>query len=276
LEQLLMWLVPLWTLGIALVLAFLTRKRFKNASRWLAAGIALVALAPWLPASHAEQPRKASTQIVYRFDDHRYLSLTGYGCEGSVDYVDEKRKILTNVVSQYWRVFLPRIVHSDDDGDYIFIPFDDISGFMVSRDHGLTFKEARWVGLREFGVENIKQITVVHQQAFIETKDGRLFMTSKPFGEGWGMNVIDAKNFLPTTIYKHRPEFQHLPTKAPPVKNYKGWTEMHCDPDLQGEPVSTLGSQWNAFQNKVLVALSDTVALPVTLAVRYFGGSAKA
>ncbi len=95
-------------------------------------------------------------------------------------------------------------------------------------------------------------------------------MTSKPFGDHWGMRVIDAKNSLPTKRYKHLPEFQHLPTKVPPVTNYKGWTEMHCDPDLEGEPVSTPGSSWNTLQKRVLAILGNTVALPVTWAVRHF------
>lgn len=94
-------------------------------------------------------------------------------------------------------------------------------------------------------------------------------MTSKPFGKGWGMLVIDPVNELPTTVFAERPEFQHLPSKVPPVKNYKGWTEMHCDPDRQAEPVSTLGSKWNAFQKDVLAVLGNTVARPVTWAIRY-------
>lgn len=171
------------------------------------------------------------TQIVYRFDDHRYLTLTGHRCEGRIDYVDEKRGIDTPVIEQFARVFLPPITHADNDGDFIFIPYDDISAFRVSKDGGKTFQKARWIGSRYFGDEDVKQITVVHRQAFVELKDGRLFMTSKPFGKGWGMGVIDVKNHLPTTIFKHRPEFQDLPTEVPEVKDYKGWTEMHCDPD---------------------------------------------
>lgn len=214
----------------------------------LAAALALATLMPWLSAC-AELPRKPPTQIVYRFNDHRYLELTGSDCEGSVDYVDKKRQIRTNIVSQYWRLFLPPITHSDDDGDYIFVPFSDISGFMVSKDHGLTFKEARWVGDRPY-VEEVKKITVVHQQAFIETKDGRLFMTSKPIGKYWGVEVVDTKNVLPHTTLHNLPEYQNLPTQVPPVKNYKGWTEMHCNPGLQGEPVPAVESFFNSSRKK--------------------------
>lgn len=265
------WWVPLWTLALAALLAWLTPRRFRRPARFLAAGLAVGALIPWLPSSHAEPPKKPSTQIVYRFDDHRYLELTGYGCEGAIYYVDEKRGIRNSYMDQFARVFLPRIVHADDDGDFIFIPYADASAFVVSKDHGKTFRDARWVGGREFSVKSIKAITVVNRQGFIELTDGRIFMTSKPFGKGWGMLVIDTVNHLPTTVFSERPEFQNLPTTVPEVKDYKGWTEMHCDPDLEGEPKETSGTRWNAFQHTVLTLLGRTVALPLTWAVRATG-----
>ncbi|WP_227816235.1 T6SS immunity protein Tli3 family protein [Nitrogeniibacter aestuarii] len=171
------------------------------------------------------------TQIVYRFDEHRYLTLTGHRCEGAINYVDEERDIDTPVIEQFARVFLPPITHADDDGDYIFIPYHEPSAFRVSKDHGKTFNDARWVG-EAYGAESVKRIIVVNRQAFIEFKDGRLFMTSKPIGKHWGMEVIDPVNVLPNKVHRDYPEFQNLPTEIPEVKNYKGWTEMHCNPDL--------------------------------------------
>ena len=262
-----MWLIPLWTLGLALACLMLGQWMCKKPARHLASGLALAALIPWLPSSHAEPPRKPSTQVIYRLDDHRHLELTGYGCEGAIYYVDEKRKIRSTYIDQFARVFLPRIVHSDNDGDFLFFPYSDASAFAVSKDHGKTFQDARWVGSREFGPEAIKQITVIHQQAFIELKDGRVFMTSKPFGEGWGMLVADPINHLPESRLSERPEFQNLPTTIPDVKDYKGWSQMRCDPDLEGEPKQTASTRWNAFQRAVLDGLGRTVARPVTWVV---------
>ncbi|MEW5788886.1 MAG: hypothetical protein AB1899_13645 [Pseudomonadota bacterium] len=266
-EQPLMGLISFWTLTLAGGLLILAKGRFRVPVRWLAGGLALVTLLPWLPSSHAQQPRKPSTQVVYRFDEHRYLELEGYGCEGAIYYVDPRRNIRNPYIEQFGQVFLPRFVHADKDGDFIFLPLDDISGFSISKDQGKTFEDARWVGTRPY-VEKVKAITVVNRQAFIETRDGRLFMTSKPFGRGWGLGVIDAKNHLPNTIYAEWPAFKNLPTKVPPVKDYKGWTEMHCDPDLEGEPIPTLGSRWNAFQQDVAAFLGNTVAWPVTWLAR--------
>ncbi|TVO57989.1 hypothetical protein [Denitromonas halophila] len=93
-------------------------------------------------------------------------------------------------------------------------------------------------------------------------------MTSKPFGEHWEIrarsqaNVIDIH--LPTTSYKHLPEFQNLATATPKVKDYKGWSQMRCSPDLEDEPKQTTGTRWNAFQLAVLDWLGRTVARPIT------------
>ena len=119
----------------------------------------------------------------------------------------------------------------------------------------------------DFFADRIKAITVVNQQAFIEFKDGRVFVTSKPFGDGWGMLVVDPVNHLPTTVFSERPEFQNLPTTIPEVKDYKGWSQMRCDPDLEGEPKQTTGTRWNAFQLAVLDGLGRSVARPVTWTV---------
>lgn len=197
---------------------------------WLAATLVFF-LGAIQGCATAESHDVLPTQVVYRFDEHRYLTLVGHGCEGALFYFDEKQNLKTEVIGQYARVFLPDITHADRDGDYVFIPYSDVSAFRVSKDGGKTFKTAKWVGSRP-ALSLIKKITVVNQQAFVETKDGRLFMTSKPFGEYWGMRVVDVVNELPTKRYAELPEFQNLPTKVPEVKNYKGWTEMHCNPDL--------------------------------------------
>lgn len=265
-----LWLVSVWTLMLAASTVLLARDKLRRPVRLVTAGLTIVALIPVLPSSHAEPPKKPSRQVVYRFDAYRYLTLEGYGCEGAINYVDDKRGIDSPMIEQFARVFLPRFVHADDNGNFIFVPYHEPSAFRVSYDQGKTFEDAWWVGTRYFGAENISAITVVNQQAFIETKDGRLFMTSKPFGEGWGRNVIDPVNELPTHVFDRLPEFQNLPRKVPEVKNYAGWTEMHCDPDLEGEPIETLGTRWNRLQADVLGLLGRSVALPVTLVASMF------
>jgi hypothetical protein len=260
-DECMRWIIILWTVGAAALLWWLAGgKRWQLAARIAAVCLGAVAVSAAGPIAGPLQP---PTQIVYRFDDHRRLELTGWGCEGAIHYIDTKRKIRGEVASQFARVFLPSMTHADDDGDFIFFPLDDLSGFIISKDHGKTFESATWIGSRP-SIEVIKKVTVIHRQAFLEGKDGRLFMTSKPIGERWGRHVVDAVNVLPNVTDSDLLEFQGLPKTIPPVKNYQGWTEMHCDPGRAGvsvpEDVTFAEWQWN-----VLAALGHTVALPVTL-----------
>ena len=266
------WMIAAWTLAVAMVLWwFASGKWWKIPARiaaTLVAGLALVAATPI--AGPAPRP---PTQIVYRFDDHRYLELTGWRCEGAIHYIDTKRNIRGELASQHTRVFLLPIIHADNDGDFIFFPDEDISGFRISKDYGKTFQDAIWIGFRP-GIEEIKKVTVVNQQAFLEGTDGRLFMTSKPNNLGWGRAVIDTVNELPNTVFRDRIEFQNLPKSVPPVKDYKGWTEMHCDPSMAGIPDQDY-LHYAAWQKKVISMLGNTVALPVTLAMNFTGPPTK-
>ena len=256
------WMIAAWTLAAAFLAWWLAgSKRWKVPARivvGLVAALTLVAATPVTGPS--PQP---PTQIVYRFDDHRYLELTGWRCEGAIHYIDTKRNIRGELASQYTRVFLLPIIHADNDGDFIFFPDEDISGFRISKDFGKTFEDATWIGFRP-GIEEIKKVTVVNQQAFLEGRDGRLFMTSMPIGNRWGRNVIDVNNELPNTTDRDLPEFQNLPKSVPPVMDYKGWTEMHCDPSMAGIPDQDY-LHYAAWQKKVMSILGKTVALPITL-----------
>lgn len=79
-----------------------------------------------------------SKQIVYRYDDHRYLVLVGHRCQGVVWYVDNKRNIKTEVTSSSFRLFLKPYIHPSER--YIAITDYDASFFYVSRDYGQNFE----------------------------------------------------------------------------------------------------------------------------------------
>lgn len=257
------WLTLLWGSFLAVVFLLALRGRWRYLGRGLALTVMLLVSIPCMPAVSLEkQGYRPATQTVYRFDEHRYLTLTGYGCEGAMNYVDKKRGIDTPMIEQFARVFLPKIIHADNDGDYIFIPYYEPSAFRVSKDHGRTFQDARWVG-PAYRAARIESITVVNRQAFVRFKDGRLFMTSKPIGQYWGMGVVDPINELPNLVHSERPEYQGLPTEVPEVKNYQGWDEMRCDPDLQGEPIQSEVPLWNRVQQEITSLLGKTIAYPV-------------
>ena len=211
----------------------------------------------------AAQAKEPPTQVVYRFDDHRYLELKGFNCEGELWYTDTLRGIHTEPVNQFYRLFTRKFVHPSER--YIAIMSFDSTGFIVSKDYGQSWQSVGFSpgpnepdGMDRGSREDVISFTVVNDQGYLQTKDS-LYMSSKPFddphilpsgsgipfisndganhiikpsapGWAWG-NVYMTKRGLEESVMQFRAEWQDLPDKVPEVKDYKGWDHMRCDMD---------------------------------------------
>ena len=208
------------------------------------------------------QAQQPPTQVIYRFDDHRYLELKGWGCEGELWYTDTLRGIHTEPVSQFYRIFTKKFIHPSDR--YIAIPNWEIDGFIVSKDNGQTWSPVGYSpgynepdGMNSPPRDDVLSFTVVNDQGFLQTKH-RLYMSSKPFddprlaaggpgiqyviegqthtitpqspGPSWGMDYI-TKQGLENDTAKFHTNYQGLPDRVPEVKGYTGWDHMRCDMD---------------------------------------------
>ncbi|MEI9702263.1 hypothetical protein V5036_14400 [Enterobacter cloacae] len=203
------------------------------------------------------------TQVVYRFDDHRYLELKGWDCEGELWYTDTQRAIHSQVYLQFYRIFTRKFIHPSEK--YMSIPIWGADGFRVSKDYGRTWKLAQFApgenepnGDDYAPYEDVLSFTVINDQGFLETKH-RLYMSSKPFddprilpgGPGiqyrldtgemdeitsdapgwfWGM-VYFTKEGLQGKVMRREANYQDLPDKVPEVKGYTGWDHMQCNMD---------------------------------------------
>ncbi|WP_031524939.1 hypothetical protein [Siccibacter colletis] len=208
------------------------------------------------------QAKEPPTQVVYRFDDHRYLELKGWDCEGELWYVDTLKDIHSQVWSQYYRIFTKKFVHPSER--YMAVSSWG-GGFTVSKDYGKTWTGAHYSpGENEPNGDNrppyddILSFTVVNDQGFLQTKH-RLYMSSRPFddprvlpggpgihyelpdgikgditpqfpGPAWGLDYI-TKEALVNDTAKYHTNYQDLPDKVPEVKGYTGWDHMRCDMD---------------------------------------------
>ena len=208
------------------------------------------------------QAQQPPTQVIYRFDDHRYLELKGWGCEGELWYTDTLRGIHTEPVSQIYRIFTKKFIHPSDR--YIAIPNWEIDGFIVSKDNGQTWSPVGYSpgynepdGMNSPPRDDVLSFTVVNDQGFLQTRH-RLYMSSKPFddprlaaggpgiqyvidgevrtitpqspGPSWGMDYI-TKQGLENDTAKFHTNYQGLPDRVPEVKGYTGWDHMRCDMD---------------------------------------------
>ena len=147
-----------------------------------------IVLANLISACHAT-PKSPPTQVVYRFDDHRFLELVGYNCEGALWFTDTKLGIHSQVEEQFYRIFTNKYVHPSER--YIAITMYEGSGFYISKDYGRTWDMASYApgsGAVRYGASNperedIESFTVVNDQGFMLTKAGDIYMSSKPFDD---------------------------------------------------------------------------------------------
>ncbi len=128
------------------------------------------------------------TQVVYRFDDHRYLELTGFNCEGALWYTDSQKGIHTEIVDRFYRVFTKKYVHPSER--YIAVTQYRTTGIYFSKDYGKTWSLAYFTpggGAKRYGswgmLEDVDSFTVVNDQGFFLTKERDLYISSKPFDD---------------------------------------------------------------------------------------------
>ncbi|CAM2167937.1 conserved hypothetical protein [Paraburkholderia sacchari] len=239
------WAVPLWCVMLLAGTAFWAWKR---GWKWSVVKFILVlATIAAFPLLDLRNPLPRPTQVVYRFDDHRYLELTGFACEGALYFNDTKLKIRTEVVSQFYELWLKPFIHPSTR--YVAIPRRDGGSFLVSNDSGRSFRNARFSttykepqkeptydgGQDRPLYDEMKRFVVVNDQGFLELNNGRIFMSSKPIGDRWGGSYVDAIG-LTHSVLAELPQFQNLPSSIPEVTNYTGWTRMRCDPDFGTTP----------------------------------------
>ncbi len=215
--------------------------------------------------------KEPPTQVVYRFDDHRYLELKGWDCEGELWFSDTKKGIHSQIASQFYRIFTKKFVHPSEH--YLAIPWwgNVTGGFSVSKDYGKTWERGGASmsprsnepdGSNAPYYDDVISFTVVNDQGFLLTKH-RLYMSSKPFedsrilpggpgityivDDGMGNKVSDTldprftgwargmvymtKQGLKHSTQQFKANWQDLPDSVPEVKEYTGWDHMRCDMD---------------------------------------------
>lgn len=218
-------------------------------------GLILAAGLLSLTGCHASH-KKPPTQVVYRFDDHRYLELIGFNCEGALWYTDTQRNIHSEVSSQFYRLFTKKYIHPSEK--YIAITYYDVSGVMVSKDYGKTWSDARFApggGAKRYGAsgpdsDEVESFTVVNDQGFIQTKSGDLYMSSKPFDDP---RLLKGGEGIPYTYRDYDDSLQHARLEFGSAgldwgREYMSWNSVN-DPDPWA--INAYDPKWQNIPNKV-------------------------
>ena len=188
---------------------------------------------------------KSPSQIIYRFDDNRYLELIGYDCEGYVVYHDIKRNIHKSIYSNpIYMVFTGEYIHPSEQ--YILVPEWEPGAYKISKDYGQTWQVASYMSPFQGQERNsegnmvdrpegkeIKRVVVVNNQAFITTSQNHLYMSSYPFDDPRlkpGGPGIDYK-FFDDTYYLYKPG-KH--------KSNGEYVDGHTSPEFPGRAWGTV------------------------------------
>jgi hypothetical protein len=191
--------------------------------------------------------KKTPSQVIYRYDDNRYLELKGFDCEGALWYHDTRRNIhkeLVNGVYSTYQIFSGVYIHPSDK--YILIPRWEPGAYKISKDYGQTWQVATYMasfpaleknsdGIMRDSPEGkeIKRVVVVNNQAFITTAQGHLYLSSYPFDDprlAPGGPGIDYQYF-DDTYYLYKPG-KH--------KSRGEYVDGHTSPDFPGRSWGTV------------------------------------
>ena len=89
---------------------------------------------------------KSPSEVIYRYDDNRYLELKGFNCDGALWYHDNKRSIHKEIydgIFASFRIFTGEYIHPSDK--YIFIPEWEPGAYTISKDYGQTWQVASYM-----------------------------------------------------------------------------------------------------------------------------------
>ena len=178
---------------------------------WLSYSVFLVCFLAIIPLPGEDKVKyTAPTQVVFRFDEHRFIQLTGYGCQGRMYYVDDQKQIYYELARHSAKVLTEPFAHMPED--YIFVPLSDYSAIDFSQDGGRSFgtidiETYEGMGSYQPTYHTVENIVVMNNQL----KEVQLF------GRYW-------------EIY-YKPAYIERITGARNIKlePYQGWDKIRCE-----------------------------------------------
>ncbi|MFQ1013260.1 hypothetical protein ACFX2U_10490 [Gilliamella apicola] len=180
---------------------------------------------------------RAPTQVVFRFDEHRFIQLTGYGCQGRMYYVDDQKQIYYELARHSAKVLTEPFAHMPED--YIFIPSTDYSDIDFSQDGGRSFSSFHIETIENMGsyhpnYNTVENIVVMNNQFFLKDKNRDIYRSPKPYGTRPAIISATSEKFFEDSIQYMGLRWADRPQTMPTIPaNYTGWRRWQCDPSLK-------------------------------------------
>ncbi|WP_143423238.1 T6SS immunity protein Tli3 family protein [Gilliamella apicola] len=180
---------------------------------------------------------RAPTQVVFRFDEYRFIQLTGYGCQGRMYYVDDQKQIYYELARHSAKVLTEPFAHMPED--YIFIPSTDYSDIDFSQDGGRSFSSFHIETIENMGsyhpnYNTVENIVVMNNQFFLKDKNRDIYRSPKPYGTRPAIISATSEKFFEDSIQYMGLRWADRPQTMPTIPaNYTGWRRWQCDPSLK-------------------------------------------
>ena len=209
---------------------------------WLSYSIFLLCFLAIIPLPGEDKVKyTAPTQVVFRFDDHRFIQLTGYGCRGRMYYIDEQKQIYYELARHSAEVLTEPFAHMPED--YIFVPLSDYSAIDVSQDGGRSFtsihlKTTDLIGNYRPDYNTVENIVVINNQFFLKDKNRGIYRSPKPIGSALAVLSPANEEYLEGHRQYKGYRWTDQPKTMPIMPaNYSGWQRWQCNPGLK-QPIT--------------------------------------
>ena len=209
---------------------------------WLSYSVFLLCFWAIIPLPGEDKVKyTAPTQVVFRFDDHRFIQLTGYGCRGRMYYIDEQKQIYYELARHSGEVLTEPFAHMPED--YIFVPLSDYSAIDVSLDGGHSFSTIHietYEGMGSYRptYHTVENIVVMNNQFFLKDSSRGIYRSTKPYGTRPVVISATSEKLFEGSIEYMGLRWADLPKTMPIMPtNYSGWQRWQCDPSLK-QPIT--------------------------------------
>ncbi|NUF50643.1 T6SS immunity protein Tli3 family protein [Gilliamella sp. ESL0250] len=140
-------------------------------------------------------------QVIYRYDENRYLELQGENCEGLIWYHDKANNIHTRINTPFFTYDkLPKFNYYNPGKDYIAIPANDMSFVMFSLDKGKTFIQAEVTSYAAVAPELVERFIGVDDKpltsTFTDFSRSNTFTNSITVSGNTGYFILNNGNVL--------------------------------------------------------------------------------